>query len=74
MTTTTVAPVIGSTVRYDLASGDSYIGEIVSVHGDLVTLANYSVWYDDATAPYRSASADDEVRFRIDAKTVICTH
>lgn len=37
MITTLVAPVIGSTVRYDLASGDSYIGEVVSVRGDLVT-------------------------------------
>jgi hypothetical protein len=71
MTTTTIAPVIGSTVRYDLTSGDSYIGEIASVHGDLVTLANYSAWYADADAPYQSGHPDDEVRFRIDARTVV---
>lgn len=73
MTTTTVAPAIGSTVRCDLDSGDSYIGEIVSVRGNLVTLADYSAWYADATAPYQSGYSDDQVRFQIDAKTVICT-
>jgi hypothetical protein len=73
MTTTTVAPAIGSTVRFDLDSGDSYIGEVASVHGDLVTLANYSAWYADATAPYQSGYPDDQVRFQIDTKTVVCT-
>lgn len=67
--TTTTLPAPGTIARFDLDDGDSYIGEIVAIRGDLVTLQNYSAWYADTAEPYSCQYFDDEVRFRIDAKT-----
>lgn len=73
MTTTTLPllPTRGRTARFELDNGDSYIGEFVKDSGDLVTIRNYAVWYDGASAPFNSKHYDDEVRFRIDSKTHI---
>lgn len=64
-------PTPGTTARFDLVHGDSYIGEIVATRGDLVTLRNYSAWYEGDTSPVDSPHFDDEVRFRTDADTVV---
>lgn len=53
---------------YELESGDRYVGELVRVQGNLVTLANYSVWYEDEPAPVESAYADDTIQFTITEK------
>lgn len=57
------------TYRFDLASGDSYVGEVVKVELWEITLRRYSAWYEGAAAPYVSSYADDEVRFRGDVET-----
>ncbi len=64
-------PTPGAIARFDLDDGDSYIGEIVAIRGDLVTLRNYSAWYEGDAEPYNSEAPDIEVRFRIDSKTRI---
>lgn len=62
---------IGSTVSITNLYDATYIGEVVSVAGDLVTLRNHSAWYDGDTAPYNSPYFDDEVQVRVDAETVV---
>lgn len=69
MTTTLPAP--GTTARFDLGSGDSFIGKIVEIQGDIATIENYSAWYAEESAPYQSPYLDDSLRFRIDDRTRI---
>ncbi len=65
--------VIATTARFDLASGDRYLGEVQAIQGDLITLANYSAWYEGDTTPYDSKDATETVRFRIDHETRVET-
>jgi hypothetical protein len=69
--TTSTLPAPGTTARFDLDNGDSYIGEVVEVGGNCVVVRNYSAWYDGDAAPYNSEHPDIEVRFAVNAKTVI---
>jgi hypothetical protein len=75
MTTTTALPAAGTIARFDLDSGDSYIGEIVTIAGGIayghVTMQDYSAWYADTDAPHSPKYHDDQVRFAIDPKTHI---
>jgi hypothetical protein len=63
------APAPGITAHFSLAQGDSYTGVVVAIRGDLVTLQNYSAWYEGDDSPYDSPYFDDAVSFRIDAET-----
>lgn len=56
-------------MQFDMENGDSYIGELVSEHGDVVTLRNYSAWYEGDARPCDSKYVDDEVSFRVTNKT-----
>jgi hypothetical protein len=67
--TNTTLPVPGTTARFDLDNGDSYIGEIVTIARGLVTMQNYSAWYEGDATPYNSKYFDDQISFSIDAKT-----
>lgn len=67
-TTTTLADLIGRRVRFDLENGDSYYGVVDHVAGQQVTVRDYSVWYDDAPAPYNSPYADDTATFCVTLK------
>lgn len=78
MTTHTDLPAPGCIARFDLDSGDSYLGEVTAVHSSTiassrttVTLRNYSAWYEGDSSPYSSPYFDDEVTFLIDSKSVI---
>lgn len=70
MTTNTI-PAPGTTARFDLDNGDSYIGEVVEVGGKCVVVRNYSVWYEGDAEPYSPKHFEDEAQFAVDAKTVI---
>lgn len=63
----------GDTANINLSSGDSYIGEVMAVRGDLVTLRNYSAWYDGDPAPYNSPYFDDEVTVRVTHEDTVTT-
>jgi hypothetical protein len=69
--TDTTLPSPGTTARFDLDTGDSYIGEVVEIGRDLAVLQNYSAWYEGADEPYSSKYFDDQVSFRVNAKTRI---
>lgn len=62
---------VGSIVSIQNPQGDDYIGEVVSTAGDLVTLRNYSAWFEGADEPFSSPHFDDEVRVLIDRETVV---
>lgn len=55
--------------RFDLATGDRYVGEVVKIESWAVTLRRYSAWYAGADGPYFSSYSDDEVSFRADVET-----
>lgn len=62
---------IGQIISIEQPDGDSYIGSVEEIHGDLVTLSNYSAWYEGDAAPYSSPYVDDSVRVRVDKKAIV---
>jgi hypothetical protein len=67
------APVLpaGAIVHIQIPQGDAYIGEVVSTAGNLITLRNYSTWFEGTTEPFSSPYFDDEVRVAIDHDTFV---
>jgi hypothetical protein len=76
MTKTNTTLQIGTTVRIDDPSGDSYIGEVIETHSPrgeragYAVLGNYSAWYDGDATPYNS-DIDDTVRVALTNKTQV---
>jgi hypothetical protein len=60
---------VTETFRFDLANGDSYVGEVVFNAGGVVRMRNYSAWYQESAESYDSPYVDDEVSFRVDGET-----
>lgn len=60
---------VGTTALFEQPCGDRYNGEVAEWHGDVVTLRNYSAWYQGDTSPYDSPYADDTVSLRVTSET-----
>lgn len=56
---------VGQTVKFQLACGDTYLGEIVSDSGYTIRMRNYAIWYDHELLPRYSSNPDAIVTFEI---------
>lgn len=65
---TALGDLIGKRILVELEDGDGYIGVVDHVAGNLVTLVDYSAWYEDASEPYNSPYPDDAVTIAVGAK------
>lgn len=65
------AVTVGAIIHIETPDADAYIGTVTEVHGNVVTLADYSAWYEGANTPYSSPYPGDEVRVAITAKTFV---
>jgi hypothetical protein len=70
-TTIPALPAVGALASFQLESGDQYIGEIEAIRGDLITVIDYSVWYEGEPEPYSSPYPTDGACFRINNKTIV---